>query len=100
MRLDRWCVISRSSPTLQPPEIERLCLHGFVSGHPRCADGKEVTTSRVVSQSGNVVVTKSGSSYELGSVDPAYESIFPNARQRVFARLPSYGSSLTPVYEI
>src|ERR1051325_6577137 len=87
MKLEKWCVISRSSPMMQPPETERFCLHGFVSGHPRCADGKEVTTSLVVSRNGNKVVTKSGSEYELGLVDSLYESEFPNARQRLFGRL-------------
>ena len=62
-------------------------MHGFVSGHPCCADGKEVTTSCVVGRAGNKVVTKSGSEYELGTVDPAYESMFPGAPQRVLARL-------------
>ncbi|MFO1502118.1 MAG: hypothetical protein U1G07_27720 [Verrucomicrobiota bacterium] len=62
-------------------------MHGFVSGHPRCVDGKEVTTSLVVSRHGNKIVTKSGSEYELGKVDSFYESMFPNARDRILARL-------------
>jgi hypothetical protein len=87
MKLDKWCVLSRSSPALQPPELERLCLHGVVSGHARCADGKEVTTSIVIYRNGNKVVTKSGSEYELGNVDPSYESLYPHAHERLMARL-------------
>jgi len=87
MKLDRWCVISRTTLSLPPPEQERCCLHGSVSGHPRCLDGKQVTTSLVVSRSGNKVVTKSGSEYELGDADPDYEALYPNARQRLLAGL-------------
>ena len=96
MQLDNWCVISRPWPALVAPEQDRFCLHGFVRGHPRCADGKEVTTSLVVSQHGEKVVTKSGSEYELGHVNSTYESLYPNARQRLLTRL----GSLTVLYEI
>ena len=100
MKLEKWCVLLRSSPTLEPPEQERFCLHGSVFGHPRCADGKEVTTSLVVSRNGDKVVTKSGSEYELGAVDPFYESLYPNARQRVFAGLRPVMQLRSVAYEI
>jgi hypothetical protein len=100
MKLDHWCLISRNAPLLQPPEQERCCLHGIVLGHPRCADGKEITTSLVVSRNGNCVVTKSGNEYELGEVDKVYESLFPNARQRLFAGLRSEPVGLRNSYEI
>jgi hypothetical protein len=100
MKLEKWCVISRSSPALEPPELERFCLHGFVSGHARCADGKEVTTSLVVGRNGINVVTKSGSEYELGIVDPVYESLYPKAKRRLLARLQSVAPLLASGYEI
>src|SRR5512140_3207629 len=87
MKLDQWCVVSRTFPSLPPPEQERCCLHGQVTGHPRCSDGKKVTTSLVVSRDGDNGVTKSGSAYELGEPDPAYEARSPNARQRLLAGL-------------
>jgi hypothetical protein len=86
--------------SLQPPEHGRVCLHGFVIGHPRCQDGKEVTTSLVVSRHGNKVVTKSGSEYELGEVDPSYESLYPNARRRLLAYLRAEAALGQTVYEI
>ena len=89
MKLDSWCLISRSYPALPPPEQEHCCLHGLVSGHPRCHDGKEVTTSFIVSRDGSKVVTKSGSEYELGDVDASYEALYPNARTRLLAGLSS-----------
>jgi len=63
-------------------------LHGNVFGHPRFADGHPVTTSRIVGKnSDDTVVTYSGNVYELGEVDPAYEEMFPNARDRVIGTL-------------
>ena len=100
MRIENWCVLLRTSPALEPPERERFCLHGAVFGHPRCADGKEITTSLVVHRNGDRIVTKSGSEYELGAVDPFYESLYPNARQRVFAGLRPLGRPLAVAYEI
>jgi len=99
MKLDQWCVVSRNFISLPAPEQERCCLHGKVSGHPRCANGKTVTTSLLVSRSGNKVVTKSGSEYELGDVDAAYEALYPNARRRL---LDGLRPALEPriVYEI
>ena len=85
---------------MQPPEQERCCLHGFVRGHPRCADGKEVTTSMLCSRAGSKVLTKSGSEYELGNVDAAYESLFPNARQRLLGSLGSAARFAPNLYEI
>lgn len=100
MRIDHWCIIARSSPWLQPPEHERFCLHGVVRGHYRCADGKEVTTSTIVSRRGDRVVTKSGSEYELGPADPMYEALYPNARERMLANLHSYEPTEHLVYQI
>ena len=99
MKLDRWCVVSRNSPALEAPEQERCCLHGFVSGHSRCADGKEVTTSMLVNRDGNCVMTKSGSLYELGTADSTYESLFPDAKSRLLMRLRAV-APLEAIYEI
>ena len=56
-------------------------------GHPAHADGKAITTSRLIGRKDRLVVTRSGSEYELGEPDPAYESKFPNARERLLAGL-------------
>jgi hypothetical protein len=100
MRLEKWCVISRNSPSLQSPEQERGYLHGFVTGHPHCPDGKEVITSRIVSRKADHVVTKSGSEYELGEVDPFYGLLFPNARERLLAGLRNAQALPPKTYEI
>jgi hypothetical protein len=68
-----------------------LRLFGFVFGHPRHLDGKELLTSPVVRCHANRIVTRSGSEYELGSIDPAYERRYPDALNRLFARLEQGG---------
>ncbi len=52
-------------------------------GHPNHDDGKEVSTSRIINVDDGLVFTKSGSVYELGSVDPDYELEYPGARKRL-----------------
>ena len=45
-------------------------------------------------------VTKSGSAYELGPVDPVYESLYPNAHERLLAHLESLVPVLSSANEI
>ena len=66
-------------------------MFGFIFGHPRHLDGKELLTSPVMRCRANHIVTRSGSEYELGSIDPAYERRYPDALQRLFARLEPEG---------
>jgi len=86
-RLEHWSLCSRPFGRVQPPEEEGVCLVGCVVGHPRHRDGKEVLTSPVMHCGVNAVVTKSGSEYALGLVDPSYERSYPGARQRLLTRL-------------
>ena len=86
-KLQHWSLRSRPLGEWQSPEDDGVCVFGFLMGHPRHCDGKEVLTSRVVRCQDNRIVTKSGSEYELGSPDPSYERSYPGALQRLFARL-------------
>lgn len=77
IRLERWSTTTYpgSSP-YDPPECT-LSFHGLAYGHPRFAEGQEITTSPirlVVTQGlfGTVVRTGSGSEYTLGEPDPAF----------------------------
>ena len=54
----------------------------------------------VTSRNGDKVVTKSGSEYELGAVDAAYESLFPNARERLLTGLRPVLQLAAGVYDI
>ena len=87
MKVERWSVVSRTEYGFQPPDSESNCLQGFVTGHPSHADGKAITTSRLVGRNADRVVTRSGSEYELGEPDPAYESQYPNAKERLLEGL-------------
>jgi hypothetical protein len=87
MKLQHWSVRIRPWGQLESPEREGSCLYALVTGHPLHHDGKEVITSPLIARRTNCVVTRSGSEYELGEPDPAYEALFPNALQRLLARL-------------
>lgn len=87
MKVERWCVVSRMDYGFQPPDVPGKCLQGLVMGHRLYADGKAITTSRVVHRKGDLVLTRSGSEYELGEPDPRYEAQYPNAKERLLESL-------------
>ena len=59
-------------------------LQGIISNSPLHKAGKFVTTSSVVGINGKLIETRSGTLYKLGTVDPNYEALYPNARERMF----------------
>lgn len=81
MKIDQWALIAHPLGGAQ--------LTGVVTGHPRFPDYTSVTTSLVVAIEDGKVRTKSGSLYELGEPEPAYEREFPNARARLLAQTQS-----------
>lgn len=65
-----------------------VSLCGRVFGHPDFVDGESITTSPIVGKNDqNHVLTVSGSSYELGQVDPNYDRLFPDAKNILFGSL-------------
>ena len=67
---------------------DRVVLHGYVYGHPRHKDGKEVSTTEFkLCTDDGLIQTQSGTVYELGAVDPEYEKLFPDARRRLMANI-------------
>jgi hypothetical protein len=90
IRLENWSVVTDADPYKAPEQLVSR-LHGQAFGHPRFADGSEVTTSRVMGCSESkdhlAIVTGSGSHYVLGEVDPDYEERYPNARERFWKSL-------------
>ncbi len=82
MRLENWSVFSDANP-YQAPELGRKYLQGYVLGHPSFNDGEHVHTTAIVAAEDGVIVTASGSRYELGEVDPGYEAQYPGARERL-----------------
>lgn len=81
--LKNWSVTTFEESVYLAPEQRCPRLHGEVYGHAMFPDGASITTSPMVSRRGDIVTTQSGSEYELGDVNPAYEAAYPNARERV-----------------
>jgi hypothetical protein len=85
-RLENWSVISYASSPYQAPELGTPVLYGEVFGHPRFDDGHRVHTSFIVGKRGDNVQTNN-TLYELGEIDPKWEEMFPNARERFLGSL-------------
>ena len=79
MKLENWSIVDRHN---QNPDLAPECLYKFLCGecfgHPHHTDRKIVTTSIVIALQGSfktnnlIATTKSGSVYELGTIDPKY----------------------------
>ena len=83
MRLENWsCTYGYVSPYTAPEQLQQR-LAGEVYDHPNFPDGDEIVTSSIIAICDGRVMTRSGSMYDLGVVDPAYEEKFPNARNRL-----------------
>lgn len=86
MKIEKWSIVTKSSPYTAPEMIVGR-LHGAVYGHQRFHDGEIITTSPIMGNDGELIITKSLSKYELGVVDPEYDKLYPNARIRLFESL-------------
>ena len=88
-RLENWAFVGRNP--YASPEMQQYGLKGFVYNHPRgiFKDGDEIITSAIshLNEHGQIV-TKSGTVYELGEIDPEYEKMYPNAKERLLDRIP------------
>lgn len=72
-----------SSP-YHAPEVVTMHIHGLLDSE----DSEHwIKTSRIVGKRNGLIVTNSGSEYELMDVNEQYERQFPNARERVFNNL-------------
>ena len=85
--INNWAVVfSPQGDPYKAPEQRTQHLHGKVENHPRLG-GQRVTTSKLVGQRHGLVLTYSGSLYELGTVKAEYEEAYPDARSRLLATL-------------
>ena len=80
IRINNWSIVG---DTYSAPELQRLCLKGEVYGHPRIEDGEMVKTSSIKGLDGEHIISYSGTKYQLGSVDPDYEKLYPGAKERL-----------------
>ena len=89
MKLENWSICTPKVNPFTAPELIPQCLQGNVYGHPRFRDGEFVISSRIVGIKENLILTYSGSTYELGEPDPDYEDEYPDAKSRVLNSLMS-----------
>lgn len=85
-KLNNWAIVAYG-PQCIAPELRRQCLIGETQGHPEWEDGHTIVTSRIIGKRGELIATKSGSFIELGDPQPAYEAVFPNAKNRTLVAL-------------
>lgn len=71
VRLEQWSVVGSPQDSHLAPEIRPRMLQGKAYGHPRFPDGREITTSVIISADGRVV-TCSSRKYCLGEMSPGY----------------------------
>lgn len=83
IRLENWSLITSNGSGYQSPEQRGLQLAGNVYGHPRFKNGHPILSSEIIGYKDGVIITFSGSKYELGEVDPNYELKYPDAKNRV-----------------
>lgn len=84
-RMENWSLIQDTSDPYRPPEMRAQLLRGQVYDDIRFSDGHSIITSEVVAAEEPYAITKNGTHYWLGEVDPDWEQRFPNARMRFFA---------------
>jgi hypothetical protein len=91
IKLEEWSVVRLENDYFSP-EQNVLRFAGHAYNHPKFDDGHPVITTCIVGYKNGVFITRSGSQYELGVVDPDYEKVYPNALERV----RESGSKLNP----
>lgn len=67
--------------------VEGSRLSGIVTGHRHFENGSKITTSRIQCRKGDAIFTRN-SHYTLGVAEPAYEAMFPDAKNRLFNVVP------------
>lgn len=85
--VENWSLCPSKVDPYLPPEFVGTELQGLVFGHPSFQDGNQIRTSPIVgcnSEEGELI-TRSGTRYKLGQINPNYEKDFPNAREKLFA---------------
>jgi hypothetical protein len=86
-QLNCWSVTIYDEGVYSAPELRTFHLQGLVSEHPDFEEGHHITTSRIVGKVGEDIITRSGTVYTLGDVDPKYEALYPDAKRRLLASL-------------
>jgi len=78
-RLEHWSYVTAH----QHNGNSGLC--GGVHGHPKFPDDKTIVTSPIEEYDAeeDAFITRSGSRYKLGDIDPEYNEMYPGAKERL-----------------
>lgn len=89
LKIEDWAIVFvPPHDYYMAPELQKRSLNGRVFGHPKFPNGHWVTTSDIVGVTEyDEILTKSGSTYELGEAREEYEKLFPDAKQRLLDSL-------------
>ena len=81
MRIENWSVVLSDAFNYeyQVPELITSCIMGKVYDHPHYDDGHQIQTSMIKKVEHGVVITCSGSRFELGEINPKYLETYPSA---------------------
>lgn len=83
-KIFHWGVVPKTFDPYKAPEEVTYCLCGLLDSEQ---SDHWIQTSTVVGKRNGNIVTRSGSEYQLESVNPDYELQFPNAYERVMKSL-------------
>jgi hypothetical protein len=70
-KLQNWRTALRGRDVYTAPECRELVLEGEVYGHPSFPDGSRIATSPIKETVGRKVLTRTGSTYDLGRISYA-----------------------------
>lgn len=86
VRINNWRVETKIESAYHAPEQGISVLGGDLVNHPVCGNMNGITTSRILGKKDGFIVTKN-TIYELGDVDPQYEELYPQSKERLFSSL-------------
>lgn len=86
--INNWGLIPTPHDVYTAPELIGIQIVGKTEEpwDPRDPENLDIRTSRVMGKCGDLIITRN-SAYKLGIVDPAYEAVAPDARDRLFNSL-------------
>jgi hypothetical protein len=88
IRIEDWTIDCRPAGPQMTEEVRALHLKGRVLNHPRYPLGGIITTSSIAGRRGHLVITHSGSIYELGRACPEHEAQFQNPVKQLLQTHP------------
>lgn len=86
IKLKDWQVVIGNDPH-KTPEEQKPSLKGRCFDHPMYVNNSIITTSHIIGKQNGLVITVSGSAYELGNPERDYEKLLPKAKDQLMKAL-------------